>query len=126
MLLAEWYARIAKAHAFGMSIKSFYDLFQAPLGPAEAQLYAEVFAWWRHAATRSAPGGRARLGLQLATTQLLSPELRGTRDGWAQEQVGGIFEPLHHAVLPLSSVAFQAGMDQLQSDLAAQHAVREA
>ena len=126
VLPAEWYIRIAKDHAFGMSIKFFYDLFLAPLGPAEAQLYTDVFAWWKHAATRSAPGGRARSGLQLATTQLLSPELRGTRDGWAQEQVSRIFEPLHRAVLPLSSVAFQAGMDQLRSDLAAQHAIREA
>ena len=62
-----------------------------------------------------------------ATTQLLPPgELHGARDGWAQEQAKKIFAPLHAMTLPLSSAAFQTGMDQLHSDLAAQHAICEA
>ena len=78
VLPGEWYARIARDHAFGMLVKSFYDTFLAPLAPNQAQLYADVFVWWRHAATHSAPAGCPRSGLQLSTTQLLSPELWGT------------------------------------------------
>ena len=64
--------------------------------------------------------------LQVSTTQLLLSELRGARDGWVQEQAKKIFDPLHAMTLPLSSTAFQTGMDQLRSDLAAQHATQEA
>ena len=65
-------------------------------------------------------------GVQVSTTQLLSPELHGAHDGWVHEQAEKIFVPLHAMTLPLSSVAFQTGMDQLHSDLAAQHAICEA
>ena len=67
-----------------------------------------------------------RSGLQASTTQVLPPELRGARDGWAQEQTDKIFTPLCATTLPLSNAAFQTGMEQLRSDLAAQHATQEA
>ena len=59
-------------------------------------------------------------------TQLLPPELRGARDGWEHEQAEKLFGPLHATTLPLSSAAFQTGMEQLRSNLAAQHTVQEA
>ena len=65
-------------------------------------------------------------GLQTSITQLLPPELHGAHDGWAQEQAKKIFSPLHVTTLPLSSTAFQTGMEQLHSDLAVQHATQEA
>ena len=127
LLPVKWHARLARDHPFGISLKAFYDSFLAPLSPAEAQPFADVFIWWRHAATHAASAGtRARLGLQTPTTQLLPPELRGAHDGWAQEQAEKIFGPLHTTTLPLSSTAFQTGMEQLRSDLAAQHAMQEA
>ena len=98
-------------------------MFLAPLGPVEAQPYTDVFTWWRHAATRMAlASARAHSGLQVLTTQLLPPELCGAHDGWAQEQAKKILAHLHATMLPLSSTAFQTGMEQLQSDIAAQHA----
>ena len=66
------------------------------------------------------------MGLQVSAMQLLSPKLHGTCDGWAQEQAKHILEPLQAVAHALLSVAFQAGMEQLQSDLAAQHATWEA
>jgi hypothetical protein len=127
LLPVEWHARLARDYPFGVALKTFFDVLLAPLSPAEAQPYTDVYTWWRHAATRAASAGtRARSGLQVSTTQLLSPELRGTRDGWAQEQAERILAPLRAVAHPLSSIAFQASMDQLRSDLAAQHAIREA
>ena len=124
LLPVEWHARLARDHPFGVGLKTFYDSFLAPLSPVEAQPFADVFIWWRHAATRAASAGTwARSGLQASTTtQLLPLELRGAHDGWAQEQAEKIFGPLCAMTLPLSSVAFQTGMEQLRSDLAAQHA----
>ena len=103
-------------------------MFLAPLSPAEAQLYANVFAWWRHAATQAVlAGAQACSGLQTSTTQLLPPELCGAHDGWVQEQAKKIFGPLHAMTLPLSSATFQTGMEQLQhSNLVAQHTIQEA
>ena len=72
-------------------------------------------------------GAQACSGLQTSTTQLLPlPELWGAHDRWAQEQAEKIFGPLHATLLLLSSVAFQTGMEQLHSNLAAQHAMQEA
>ena len=65
------------------------------------------------------------LGVAASTTQLLPPELHGAHDSWAQEQAEKIFAPLYAMMLPLSSTAFQMGMEQLRSDLAAQHATQE-
>ena len=75
-----------------------------------------------HVASASA---QAHSGLKASTTQLLPPKLYGACDNWAQEQAEKIFTPLHAMMLPLSSTAFQTGMEQLRSDLAAQHATRE-
>ena len=58
----------------------------------------------------------------MSTTQLLPLELHGAHDGWVQDQAEKIFAPLHALMLLLSSAAFQTGMEQLHSDLAAQHA----
>ena len=127
LLLVEWHIRFAHDYPFGISLKAFYDVFLTPLGPAKAQSYSDVFAWWRHATMHAASAGaHAHSGLQVSTTQLLPPELHGGDNGWAQEQAKKIFAPLHAMTLLLSSVAFQTGMDQLRSDLAAQHATREA
>ena len=51
-------------------------------------------------------GARAPSGLQVSTTQLLSLELHGTHNGWAQEQVKCILEPLQAVTYPLLSVTF--------------------
>ena len=119
--------RFAQDYPFGISLKAFYDAFLAPLGPVKAQPYADIFTWWRHATTHAVPAGaQACSGLQVSTTQLLPPELHGAHDGWAQEQAKKIFAPLHAMMLPLSSAAFQTGMEQLCSDLEAQHATQEA
>ena len=127
LLPVKWHTRLVQNHPFGIGLKAFYDSFLTPLSPAEVQPYADVFIWWRHAATHAASAGaRARSGLQTSTTQLLPPELRGAHDRWAQEQAKKIFGPLHATSLPLSSAAFQTGMEQLRSNLAAQHAMREA
>ena len=68
----------------------------------------------------------ACLGHQVFTTQALSLALYGNHDGWAQEQVACILQPLQVAVPPLSSVAFEASMHLLCTDLATQHAASEA
>ena len=92
------------------------------LSPAEAPPYANVFTWWRHAATHAALASAwVHSGLQASMTQLLPPELCGAPDGWAQEQAEKLFSPLHATTLPLSSAVFQTRMEQLHSDLAAQH-----
>ena len=119
--------RFAQDYPFGISLKAFYNAFLAPLGPVEAQPYANVFTWWRHAAMHAASAGaQACSGLQASTTQLLPPELHGAHDSWAHEQAKKIFTPLCAMTLTLSSAAFQTGMEQLCSDLAAQHATHEA
>ena len=123
LLPVKWHAKLARDHPFGVSLKTFYDSFLTPLSPAEVQPFANVFVWWRHAAMHAAlTGTRARSGLQTSTTQLVPPELWGAHDGWAQEQAEKIFGPLCATTLPLSSTAFQTGMEQLHSDLVAQHA----
>ena len=124
LLPVKWHVRFAQDYPFGISLKAFYDSFLAPLSPAEAQPYANVFTWWRYAATHAvSAGAQARSGLQTSTTQLLPPELHGAHDGWVQEQAEKIFSPLHATTLPLSSTAFQTRMEQLCSDLVAQHAI---
>ena len=96
LLPVEWHVRFAQSYPYGISLRAFYDLFLTPLSPAEAQPYADVFTWWRHAAMRAASAGaQARSGLQTSTTQLLPPELSGAHDGWVQEQAEKIFGPLH-------------------------------
>ena len=64
-------------------------------------------------------GAWAHSCLQVSTTQLLLLELCGAHDGWTQEQAEKVFAPLHAMTLPLSSITFQTGIDQLHSDLAA-------
>ena len=127
LLPVEWHVRLAWDYPFGISLKAFYDAFLAPLGPTEALPYANIFIWWRHAATHVASAAAWPCsGLQAPTTQLLPPKLYGAHDGWAQEQAEKIFAPLHAMTLLLSSAAFQTGMEQLQLDLAAQHTTQEA
>ena len=95
LLPVEWHARLAWDHPFGISLKTLYNMFLAPLAPAKAQLYINVFTWWRHAATHAALAAAWPCsGLQASTTQLLPPELCGAHDGWAQEQADKIFAPL--------------------------------
>ena len=126
LLPVEWHMRFAQDYPFEIGLKVFYDAFLAPLGPVEAQPYTDIFTWWRHAATHAVSAGAwAHLGLPLSTTQLLPPELHGAHDSWVQEQAEKIFTPLHATMLPLSSAAFQTGMEHLHSDLAAQHATQE-
>ena len=114
LLPAKWHMRLTQDYPFGVALKTFFDVFLAPLSPAEAQPYTNVYTWWRHATMCAALAGtQACLGLQVSTTQLLSPKLHGTCDGWAQEQAERIFVPLRAVTHPLSSVVFQASMDQL-------------
>jgi hypothetical protein len=60
------------------------------------------------------------------TVQALLPAVHGDQDGWAQEQVETLLHPLCALAPPLSSAAFEMGMQLLQTDLAAHHAIREA
>ena len=69
LLPVEWHMRFAHDYPFEISLKAFYDAFLAPLGPAKAQPYSDIFAWWRHAATCAASASaHACLGLQVSTT----------------------------------------------------------
>ena len=127
LLPLEWHAQLSKDHPYGISLKTLYDTFLLPLHATAGHPYIDVVNWWRHAATRAAPAGaRARSGLQVSTAQALPPALRANRDGWAQEQVERLFEPLRAVAPPLSSVAFEAGMQLLRTDLATHHAASEA
>ena len=45
LLLVKWHIRFAHDYPFGISLKAFYDAFLAPLGPAKAQPYSNIFAW---------------------------------------------------------------------------------
>ena len=79
--------RLTHDYPFGVVLKMFYDVFLAPLSPAKAQPYSDVYTWWRHATTCSASASTwAHSGLQVSTAQLLLPKLCGTHDGWVQEQ----------------------------------------
>ena len=110
-----------------ISLKMLYNMFLTLLTPAEAPLYINVFTWWRHAATCAASAAaQPHSGLQALTSQLLPLELCGACDSWAQEQADRIFTLLCAATLLLSSAAFQTSMEQLRSDLVAQHATQEA
>ena len=98
LLPVEWHVRLARDYPFGMALKTFFDVFLAPLSLAEAQNpYSNVYTWWRHATMCTASASTwAHSGLQVSTTQLLSaPKLCGSHDGWAQEQAKRIFTPLH-------------------------------
>ena len=82
LLPVEWHMRLAWDHPFGISLKALYDMFLTPLAPAEAQLYIDIFTWWRHAATHAAlAAAQPHSGLQALTTQLLPPKLCGAHDG---------------------------------------------
>ena len=126
--------QLAKDHPHGVSLKAFYDTFLLPLQGIAGQPYINVFqpyidvqTWWRHPATRAGPAGaHACSGLQVATTQALPLALHVTHNGWAQEQVKCLFVPLRAGAPPLSSAAFEAGMQLLWTDLATHHAASEA
>ena len=98
LLPVEWHMRLAHDYPFSVSLKAFYDAFLAPLGLAKAQPYSNVFtSWWRHATMCAALADtRAHSGLQVSTTQLLSPKLHGAHDSWGQEQAKKIFAPPCH------------------------------
>ena len=55
-------------------------------------------------------------GLQVTTAQALPLALHANCDGWAQEQVEHILKPLQAGVPPLSSAAFEVGMQGTASD----------
>ena len=54
LLPIEWHAQVSKDHPHGITLKTFYDVFLLPLQAIAGQPYANVQAWWRHAATCSA------------------------------------------------------------------------
>ena len=72
------------------------------------------------------PGPFACSGLQVTTAQALPPALHANHNGWAQEQAEHLFAPLQAGAPPLSSAAFKAGIQLLQTDLATHHAASEA
>ena len=121
-----WYADLA-AHPGGIDLKVFYDSFLATVPAAEQPIYVDVFTWWRHAASRAAGAGtRERSGLQVSTAQVLTTALRATREGWARTEVERILTGLRTLPPPLSDTTFMAAFYHLRTDLAAQHAAREA
>ena len=95
LLPIEWHAQVSKDHPYGITLKAFYDVFLLPLQAITGQPYADVQTWWRHAATRATSArAQACSGLQATTAQALPPALHVNHDGWAQEQVEHLFEPL--------------------------------
>ena len=115
LLPIEWHVQVSKDHPYGITLKAFYDVFLLPLQAIAGQPYADVQTWWRHAAMHATLArARAHSGLQVTTAQALPPALHVNHDGWAQEQVECLFEPLRAGALLLSSEAFKAGMQLLR------------
>ena len=86
LLPVQWHARLTWDYPFGVALKTFYNLFLAPLNLAKAQPYTNIFTWWRHATMHAALAStQAHLGRQVFTTQLLPPKVHGTHNGWVQE-----------------------------------------
>jgi hypothetical protein len=126
VLPMNWYADLA-SHPNGISLKRFYDSFLATVPAAERPIYVDAFTWWRHAASRAAGAGtRERSGLQVSTAQVLPTALRATREGWARTEVERILTGLRARPPPLTDTTFMAAFYHLRTDLAAQHAAREA
>ena len=89
-----WYADLA-AHPDGIGLKAFYDQFLATMLVAEQPNYIDAFAWWRHAASRTAgAGAHERSGLQVPTAQVLPMALRATHEGWAHMEAEQILTGL--------------------------------
>ena len=127
LLPIEWHAQLSKDHPYGISLKALYDTFLLPLHATAGHPYIDVVNWWRHATMRAAPAGaRGHSGLQVSMAQALPTALHAICNGWAQEQVEHLFKPLQAVAPPLSSVAFEAGMQLLWTDLATHHAASEA
>jgi hypothetical protein len=121
-----WYVDLA-AHPDGISLKDFYDQFLMTVPTAERPNYIDTFTWWRHAASRAAgAGARERSGLQVPTAQALPTTLRATREGWARTEVERILTGLRALPPPLTDTTFVAAFHHLRTDLAVQHAAREA
>jgi hypothetical protein len=58
-----WYADLA-SHPDGITLKAFYDRFLITVQLAEQPNYANIFTWWRHAASQAAgAGAHERSGL---------------------------------------------------------------
>lgn len=121
-----WYADLA-AHLDGIGLKAFYDQFLATVPAAEQPNYIDAFTWWWHAALRVA-GARAckRSVLQVITAQVLPMALRASREGWAHMEAERIMTGLRTLPPPLTDTTFIAAFHYLCTDLAAQHAAREA
>ena len=110
----------------GINLKTFYDHFLATMSAAERQALEAVFTWWRHAASRTASTAALHSGLQVITQQALSPTTHLTCDAWAHEEVARILELLQQTSPPLSNSLFETTFAQLCTDMASQHATREA
>jgi hypothetical protein len=79
-----WYQEVAHQFPDRINVKEFHDWFLAPVAPADRPALNEVFTWWRQAASRSAgTTARLHLGLQVATSQALTPATRARREAWA-------------------------------------------
>ena len=127
LLLIAWHMQLSKDHPYGISLKALDNTFLLPLHATARHPYIDVETWWKHAAMCTAPAGaRGRSGLQVSTAQALPLALHANHDGWAQEQVKHLFKPLWAMAPPLSSAAFEAGMQLLWMDLATHHAASEA
>ena len=127
LLPIEWHTQLSKDHPYGISLKVLYNTFLLPLHATAGHPYIDVVNWWRHAAMRATPAGaQGCSGLQLSMAQALPLALCANHDGWAQEQVKHLFKPLQAVAPPLSSAAFEAGMQLLRTDLATHHAASEA
>ena len=89
--------------------------------------YVDTFTWWRHAASRAAGAGARELsGLQVPTAQVLPTAQRASREGWARTEVERILAGLRTLPPPLTDNTFMAAFQNLRTDMAAQHAAREA
>ena len=127
LLPIKWHVQLSKDHPYGITLKAFYDIFLLPLQAVAGQPYTDVQTWWRYTAMCAAPAGaQACLGLQVTIIQALLLALHANHDGWAQEQVECLFELLRAGAPPLSSAAFEAGMQLLRTDLAMQHTASKA
>ena len=126
VLPPDWYRQLAMHFPHGIELKAFYDRFLSTIPVAERQALETVFTWWRHAASRAASTSAPRSGLQVIMQQAVSPTTRSTRDAWAHEQATKMLQPLHQASPPLSNSSFKNAFALLRTNMANQHAAREA
>lgn len=122
----QWNSDLAREYPDGIGLKKFHDRFLAPIALADRPALNDAFTWWRHAASRSAGApARVRSGLQVATSQALTPAIRARREAWAQAEVEQTLAPLRAQPPPLSNATFEAAITQLRTDITMQHNARE-